>query len=60
MHQLPVLLNDRRGVVALEYGLIAVLMAGAIVTGLNSLWSPFSPIFDVIGSFLVSATNAGF
>jgi Flp pilus assembly pilin Flp len=58
--RLSTLINDRRGVTALEYGIIAVLMGTAVITSFTAIWSPLSPGFTLIGNFLVSATAAGF
>ena len=58
--QLRALMNDPRGVIALEYGLIAVLMGMAIISAFTSIWAPLSPGFMIIGNFLISATASGF
>jgi len=54
------LAKDRRGVSALEYGLIACVMSGLLIAAFNSIWAPMSPAFTVIGDFLVSTSGAGF
>ncbi len=46
------LLTDRRAVSALEYGLIASLIAVAIITTLVALGMHLSRIFNSIGSYL--------
>jgi pilus assembly protein Flp/PilA len=58
--RLQALVNDRRGVTVVEYGLIAAIMATLLVTAFQTLWSPLSPSFAIIGSFLVSTASAGF
>jgi len=58
--RLGTLMNDRRGVTALEYSIIAVLMGTAVIGAFTSIWAPLSPGFTIIGNFLVSATAAGF
>jgi len=54
------LISDRRGVTALEYGLIGVVMGTLLITAFNSIWAPLSPAFTTIGDFLVSTASAGF
>lgn len=39
------LVNDKRGVTALEYGLIAALIAAAIVTAVSTLGTDLSTLF---------------
>ena len=39
---------DRRGVTALEYGLIAALVAGAIVTAVTTLGTSISSEFTTV------------
>lgn len=54
------LATDRRGVSALEYGLIACVMSGLIIAAFNSIWAPMSPAFSIIGDFLVNTASSGF
>ena len=54
------LTNDRRGVSALEHGLIACTMSGFLIGGFAVLWSPMAPSFTIIGDVLISTTSAGF
>ena len=54
------LARDRRGVSALEYGLIACAMGGFLIAGFTALWAPMSPSFTIIGNFLVSTAAGGF
>lgn len=44
--------NDRRGVTALEYGLIASLIAVAIITSVGSLGTKLSSTFSTIATHL--------
>jgi Flp pilus assembly pilin Flp len=39
---------DRRGVSALEYGLIACAMGGFLIAGFTALGAPMSPSFTII------------
>jgi Flp pilus assembly pilin Flp len=52
--------NDRRGVSALEYGLIACAMGGFLIAGFTALWAPMSPSFTLIGDFIVNTASTGF
>ena len=58
--RLQALISDRRGVTALEYGLIGVIMGMAVVAACTAIWAPLNPAFTIIGSFLVSTTNTWF
>ena len=46
------LLNDRRGVTAIEYGLIAALIAIAIVVILGTVGTNLSGVFSKVASSL--------
>jgi len=50
--------NDRRGVTAMEYGIIAGLLALVIVGGLTVGKPALEGIFDKIGNTLVNANNS--
>lgn len=50
-------LSDRRGVTALEYGLVAALAAVAIITAMASFGTGLDTTFTAIGSKLT--TTAG-
>ena len=58
--QLRALISDRRGVTALEYGLIGVIMGTLVIAAFTSIWAPLSPAFTIIGDFLISTSAAGF
>jgi pilus assembly protein Flp/PilA len=49
-------LRDRRGVTALEYGLIAALVAAAIVTAFGTFSTGLSTAFDNISETLTTTT----
>jgi pilus assembly protein Flp/PilA len=42
--------TDRRGVTALEYGLIAALIAGVIITAVATLGTNISTVFTSLGT----------
>jgi pilus assembly protein Flp/PilA len=48
--------RDKRGVTALEYGLIAAVMGALIVSGVTSLGNSMNSAFTTIGKVLT--TNA--
>jgi pilus assembly protein Flp/PilA len=50
--------NDRRGVTALEYGLIAAIMAGILVTVIGTFGSDLTTAFTNIGTKLTTAGSA--
>lgn len=50
------LANDRRGVTALEYALIASVMGALVVIAVTSLGNSLDTAFTSIGAFLVSNT----
>jgi pilus assembly protein Flp/PilA len=49
--------GDRRGVTALEYGLIAAVMGALIVIAFTSLGNSMSTAFGTIGSVLTSKAS---
>jgi pilus assembly protein Flp/PilA len=49
--------NDRRGVTALEYGLIAALVAGVVITAVSLLGTNLSSTFNGLATQLSSATG---
>jgi len=54
-------LRDDSGATAIEYGLIAALIAVAIITAATTLGGQLSALFEGIGGKLTDAnTNAGF
>ena len=62
MHILPWILHrlasDRRGVTALEYGLIAAVMGALIVLAFTTLGNNMSTAFTSIGGLLTSKASA--
>jgi pilus assembly protein Flp/PilA len=50
------LTTDRRAVTALEYGLIAALIAGVIVTAVTTLGTDIKATFTNIGTAISGAT----
>ena len=48
---------DESGATAIEYGLIAALIAVAIITALNSLSSNLKNTFNYVGNSLTAATT---
>ncbi len=49
--------SDRRGVTALEYGLIAALIAGVIITAVTTLGTDIEATFTKIGTAVSTATT---
>jgi Flp pilus assembly pilin Flp len=49
---LPALLRDRRGITALEYGIIASALAFVFIVAFANLGTPLSIIFAKVGSSL--------
>jgi pilus assembly protein Flp/PilA len=52
-----VLKNDRRGVTALEYGLIAALIAGVIITAVATLGTNISTVFTNLGTEMTNTAG---
>ena len=50
--------GDRRGVTALEYGLIAAVIGGVVITGATSLGTSVNGVFTSVGTRLTAATPA--
>jgi len=55
---LQALNNDRRGVTALEYGLIAAVMGALVVTAVTTLGTDMGTAFSTIGTLLTSKATA--
>jgi pilus assembly protein Flp/PilA len=51
------LTDDRRGVTALEYALIATVMGALVVTAVSALGNSLDTAFTSIGSLLVGNTS---
>jgi pilus assembly protein Flp/PilA len=47
--------GDRRGVTALEYGLIAAVIGGVVIVGANTVGTGLTNTFTKIGTTLTSA-----
>ena len=59
MRKLVELKRDEKGVTALEYGLIAALIAVVIITAVTNLGNNLSNTFTNIGNHFSSDVNAG-
>jgi pilus assembly protein Flp/PilA len=59
MFSLPLLrlANDRRGVTALEYGIIAAVMGALVVTAVTTLGGDMETAFSTIGTLLTSSAT---
>ena len=55
---LRTLVRDRRGVTALEYGLIAAVMGALIVTAFTTLGNNMGTAFTTIGGVLTTKASA--
>ena len=51
--------QDEEGVTAIEYGLIAALIAVVIIGALQVVGTRLDAVFDKIGTELTNATGAG-
>ena len=51
------LMRNEKGATAIEYGLIAALIAVAIITALNALSSNLKNTFNYVGNQLSTATT---
>jgi pilus assembly protein Flp/PilA len=54
----PGLIGDRRGVTALEYGLIAAVMGALIVVAFNTLGTRMGTAYTSIGAMMVSKASS--
>jgi pilus assembly protein Flp/PilA len=52
-------LNDESGATAIEYGLIAALVAVVIITGLTALGTSLNAKFDSVATEVTNATPGG-
>jgi pilus assembly protein Flp/PilA len=55
--KLIALKSDRRAVTALEYGLIAALIAGVIITAVTSLGKDINTTFATVGNSISTANK---
>lgn len=53
------LLRDEQGATAIEYGLIAALIAVAAITAMQSLGNELSTTFNKVGTSMSAANTAG-
>ena len=53
------LLRDEQGATAIEYGLIAALIAVAAITAMQSLGSELNTTFNTVSTELSNANTAG-
>ncbi|MBO9125906.1 MULTISPECIES: Flp family type IVb pilin [unclassified Rhizobium] len=53
---LKAFVTDRNGATAIEYGLIAALVATAIITGVGAVSGQLNNIFTIIANHIPSAT----
>lgn len=51
-------LRDRRGATAIEYGLIAAIIASALIVGLGGFSDQLTIVFDTIKNAIVNAGAA--
>ena len=49
--------GDRRGVTALEYGLIAAVIGGVVITAATNFGTNLSSAYSTIGAALTSRAN---
>ncbi len=52
LRSLAVLMQTRRGVTALEYGLIAAVIGGVVITAATGFGTSLSSAYDTIGNAL--------
>jgi len=53
------LFKNEEGATAIEYGLIAALVAVAAIVGMNSLGGSLGNQFNAVGGKISNSTNAG-
>ena len=51
-------LNDESGATAVEYGLLAALIAGVIIAAVTTVGTDLSALFTKIGGKLTAATSS--
>ena len=52
-----ILAGDRRGVTALEYGLIAAVIGGVVITAANNFGTSLSSAYSTIGTALTTKAS---
>ncbi len=58
MKKIRAMMNgDRRGVTALEYGLIAAVIGGVVIVGANTVGNGLTNTFSHIGNTLTNANS---
>jgi pilus assembly protein Flp/PilA len=50
--------NDRRGVTALEYGLIAAVIGGVVITAATTFGNSLSTAYSTLGNKLTTTVNS--
>jgi pilus assembly protein Flp/PilA len=58
MQSIMKLFGDRSGATAIEYGLIAALIAVAIIAGVTTVGTRLQATFSTVGTTLTTATAA--
>ena len=58
MNKVQNFLNDESGAAAVEYGLLAALIAGVIITAVTTIGTDLVALFNKIGSKITTATPA--
>jgi pilus assembly protein Flp/PilA len=53
------LIKDEAGATAIEYGLIAALMAVVVITGFTALKGPLEGVFSTVGTKLSNPVPSG-
>ncbi len=59
MRKFRKILSDRRGATAIEYGLIAALIAAASLTALQGIGTELGVTYTTLGEKLKSSSNGG-
>lgn len=59
VHSVKNFWNDEEGVTAIEYGLIAALIAVAIIVGVTAVGGNLNTLFNTIAGHLSTGTGTG-